>query len=275
MRRVVSFDLDGVLIQNPFKLGVGPHLREHVRAGTRLAGIASEEADRRIHAAVAEAVAVRMGRGDLVAAYDWDAIFSEVSVGFGAPPVPDVAGLVRHYCTVPGVVWLLEHAGDVLDQLSEAGYRLIATTNGFERYQLPVLEALGIADRFDRVLAPDTVGFAKPDPRVFAAVDGIVAHVGDMLFHDVLVARRAGIGAVWVSDHLPPEVGGGAPAGRTADPRFKAWFAHMRDVQPYRSAHPEAEPAELLPHHVVRNVGEVDADLIRLAGEAAGSLAAA
>lgn len=262
MRRVVSFDLDGVLIQNPFKLGVGPHLRAHVRAGAALRGLDQEDADRRIHDAVAAAVAVRMQRGDLVAAYDWDAIFGEVAGGFGADPVPDVAGLVRHYCAVPGTIWLLDRAIETLDRLAGAGFALVAATNGFARYQLPVLETLGIAERFDALLAPDTVGFAKPDPRVFASVDGLVAHVGDMLYHDVLVARRTGVTAVWINDQLPDELAAVPVAARTADPRFGAWFERVRDVQPYRSAHPDAVPDELVPQHVVRTVGEVTEDLM-------------
>lgn len=262
MRPVVSFDLDGVLIQNPFKLGVGPHLRAHVRAGVELRGLEQEEADRRVHGAVAAAVAVRMNRGDLAAAYDWDVIFSEVARGFGADPVPDVAGLVRHYCAVPETIWLLDRAGPTLAVLADAGFGLVATTNGFRRYQLPVLEALGIADRFERVQAPDTTGFAKPDPRILAGVAGLVAHVGDMLYHDVLVARRLGVTAVWVTDALPDELAALPVATRTAGPGFAAWFERVRDAQPYRSAHPEAVPEELLPHLVVRHVGEVTPELL-------------
>lgn len=262
MRPVVSFDLDGVLIQNPFKRGVGPHLRAHVRAGAALRDLDQEEADRRIHDAVSAAVAVRMNRGDLAAAYDWDVIFSEVARGFGADPVPDVAGLVRHYCAVPETIWLLDRAGPTLAALAEAGFGLVATTNGFQRYQLPVLEALGIADRFERVLAPDTTGFAKPDPRILAGVPELVAHVGDMLYHDVLVARRLGVTAVWVTDALPDELAALPVAARTNDPGFADWFGRVRDAQPYRSAHPEARPEDLVPHHAVRHVGEVTPGLL-------------
>jgi len=263
VRPVVSFDLDGVLIQNPFKLGVGPHLRAHVRAGVELRGLDQEEADRRIHDAVSTAVAARMNRGDLVAAYDWDVIFGEVAQGFGADPVPDVAGLVHHYCAVPDTIWLLDRASETLAALHAAGFGLVATTNGFSRYQQPVLEALGIADRFERVLAPDTTGFAKPDPGILAGVAGLVAHVGDMLYHDVLVARRLGVTAVWVTDALPDELAALPVATRTADPGFATWFERVRDAQPFRSAHPEARAEDLVPHHVVRHVGEVTPELVR------------
>lgn len=256
--RVVSFDLDGVLIQNPFKLGVGPHLRAHVRAGAALADVAPDEADRRIQDAVNAEVARRMAAGDLPAAYDWDAIFGLVAARFGAPPLPDVAELVRHYCAQPGTIWLLDGAADALARLADAGFRMVATTNGFHRYQVPVLEALGILPYFDDVRTPDRTGHAKPDVGILAGVEGLVGHVGDMLFHDVLVARRLGVTAVWVAHDLPAEVVALPPAARPADPRFQAHLEAVRATAPYRAAHPEAADADVHPDRVVAHVGELE-----------------
>jgi putative hydrolase of the HAD superfamily len=265
VRPCVSFDLDGVLIQNPFKLGVGPHVRALVRGGPALWDVEPGEADRRIDTAVAAAVAERMRRGELVAAYDWDTIFGEVARGFGVPELPDIAGLVRHYCQEEGMIWLLDGAGAALERLACAGYRLVATTNGYARFQQPVLEALGIARHFESLLTPDSTGFAKPDPRILAGVKGVTAHVGDMLYHDVLLARRAGVTAVWCTHHLPPDLAEVAAPERTADPRFERFLARVRDRQPYGDAHPEASEAELRPHHVVREVGEVTPELVAAA----------
>jgi len=255
---VVSFDLDGVLIQNPFKLGVGPHLRAHVRNGSELRDLDPDEADRRIHEAVNAEVAARMARADLVTAYDWDVIFGLVAGRFGAPPIPDVAELVRHYCTQPGTIWLLDGALDVLERLADAGFALVATTNGFRRYQEPVLDALGILPYFAAVRTPDTTGFAKPDRGILAGVDHLVAHVGDMLYHDVLVARRLGVTAVWVAHGLPPDVVELAPATRAQDPGFTAYFEEVRAKAPYREVHPEAAAEDVRPHRVVASVGEIE-----------------
>ena len=256
--KVVSFDLDGVLIQNPFKVGVGPHLRAHVRTGPALEGLDPAEADRRILDAVNAEVAARMARADLVAAYDWDAIFGLVAARFGAPPVPDVAGLVRHYCAQPGTIWLLDGAREVLTRLGDAGFGLVATTNGFHRYQVPVLDALGILPFFQEVRTPDTTGFAKPDRGILAGVDGLVAHVGDMLYHDVLIARRLGATAVWVAHGLPPEVAALPASARERDPRYVAHFEAVRAKAPYREAHPEAADEDVRPHRVVTSVEEIE-----------------
>jgi HAD superfamily hydrolase (TIGR01549 family) len=255
----VSFDLDGVLIQNPFKHGVGPHLRAHVRSGRELRDLDPDEANQRIQAAVEDEVRARMGRSDLVAAYDWDAIFGLVARRFGAEPLPDVADLVRHYCGVRGTIWLLDGAADVLERLTRAGVRIVAATNGFHRYQEPVLEALGILPYFAEVRTPDTTGFAKPDRGILAGVDGLVAHVGDMLYHDVLVARRLGVQAIWCTDALPEPVRALAPAERARDPLFLTYFEKVREVQPYRQAHPEVAAEDVHPDRVVTGVGEIDA----------------
>lgn len=256
--RTVSFDLDGVLIQNPFKLGVGPHLRAHVRGGAALADLAPDDADRRIQTAVNDEVARRMVAGDLAAAYDWDAIFGLVAKRFGAPPIPDVADLVRHYCAQPGTIWLLDGATTALARLADAGFRLVVATNGFHRYQVPVLDALGILPFFDDVRTPDGTGFAKPDPRMLDGLEGHVGHVGDMLYHDVLIARRLGVPAVWVAHGLPPEVAALPAAERMVDPRFLAHFDAVRAVAPYREAHPEAVDEDVHPNHVVVDVGELE-----------------
>ena len=66
-----------------------------------------------------------------------------------------------------------------------------------------MLERLGVAELFESVLTPDEAGFAKPDPRMFALVPGLVAHVGDLLLHDVLGANLAGVQSIWLDADLP------------------------------------------------------------------------
>lgn len=258
MKPCVSFDLDGVLIQNPFKLGVGPHLRAHVRGGAELRDLARDEADRRIGAAVEDEVAVRMARAELVAAYDWDDIFGIVARRFGAPRPPDVAELVRRYCAEPGMIWLLDGVAETLARLHDAGIRMVATTNGYHRFQVPVLENLGILDYFEAVRTPDTTGHAKPDPGILAGVEGLVAHVGDMLYHDVLIARRLGVTAVWVAHDLPQDVVALGAGHRAHAPSFLAHFEQVRERQPYRRAHPEAAAEDVHPHYVVTGVPELE-----------------
>ena len=67
------------------------------------------------------------------------------------------------------------------------------------------LEVLELAERFDVVVTTDTLGFGKPDPRVYVeacrlmAVDPArVVCVGDSLQWDVLGAEAAGLRGVWL-----------------------------------------------------------------------------
>jgi putative hydrolase of the HAD superfamily len=67
------------------------------------------------------------------------------------------------------------------------------------------LEVLELADRFDVVVTTDTLGFGKPDPRVYLEACRLMdlepAHVvciGDSLEWDVLGAEAAGLRGVWL-----------------------------------------------------------------------------
>lgn len=79
------------------------------------------------------------------------------------------------------------------------------------------LEVLGLEDRFDVVVTADTLGFGKPDPRVYLHACEQLGHdpaetlcVGDSLEWDVLGAQRAGLGAVWLD-----RAGGTHPQARS------------------------------------------------------------
>ena len=56
----------------------------------------------------------------------------------------------------------------VLDRILDAGLHVGALTNAAFGYQTDKLERTGLADRVPLLVAVDTLGFGKPDPRVFA-----------------------------------------------------------------------------------------------------------
>lgn len=253
----LSFDLDGVLIQNPFQKGVTPRIREHIRRSPALSGLAKAEADKQIDQMVRQTWGARMASGDYVNAYNWDEIYTETSRSFGGDDAPDISTLVTSCCQEEGMIALLPHAQSSLEAIKAAGFRLVAATNGYYAYQWPVLEALGIAPLFDAVLTPDVVGYAKPDPRFFASIAGLIAHVGDTLVHDVLGANLAGVNSIWLTSNLPQLLNDLTPQARVKHPSFETFLARALEATLYREYHPEATLKTCLPDAVIGDIAEI------------------
>lgn len=199
-RPLVSFDLDGVLIQNPFRDCVVPRLRKAVRSAPALRALPPEEADRRMADEVRRVWGELQRAGEWVRGYDWDHVYARAAERLGVTdPLPPVGPLVTACCDAREGIHLFPEAGEGLALLADAGVRLVAVTNNFSTLQAPVLDALGVLDRFEAVLGPDVLGTAKPDPAVFAGLGPVAAHVGDTLSTDVAAARAAGVPSVWIA----------------------------------------------------------------------------
>lgn len=260
----VGFDLDGVLMRNPFGKGIDPQVRALMATGPGLAGLSAEEARKRIDGAVLAEFHARTAAGRSRDAYDWDDIYGLVSRSFGGPAIPDIAGLVRHYSAVDGMVALLPDVEDALDALREAGHELVAVTNGYERYQRPVLEALGIDGYFQELFSPDRTGFAKPEAGMFEAAAPLAVFVGDTLHHDIYGANAAGVPAVWVTPKLPEALWNVAPWERPQVPAFRPWLERTFEASPYRRIFPDATVEACTPAAVVRGMSEVVETVARL-----------
>jgi putative hydrolase of the HAD superfamily len=254
--RVISFDLDGVIMRGPFNSALRPRISEHIGRSSALAHLAAEERELHIWQAVREAHDGRLSAGDLVGAWNWQAIYDQVSRGLGGEPMPDLASIVREACLIDDAVALLPGAWLGLHRLKSAGLRLVAITNGYHCFQWPVLERLGVADLFESVITPDVAGFAKPDPRIFGLVAGLVAHVGDLLLHDVLGANLAGLQSIWLDADLPEHLRQLPPTERVREQAFVEYLQQTLEASRYRRFHPEATLATCTPTAVVRDVDE-------------------
>jgi putative hydrolase of the HAD superfamily len=104
--------------------------------------------------------------------------------------------------------WRLHHdALPCLDALVESlpGVRLGLITNGDPVFQGEKVRRVGLGKRFERVIASGSVGFTKPDPRIFkhaCALYGVAAdaavYVGDRLRTDAIGAASAGLRGIWL-----------------------------------------------------------------------------
>ena len=90
-------------------------------------------------------------------------------------------------------------------EAAHPGIRFGLITNGELSHQEPKLERTGLDRRLDQVVASATVGFAKPDRRIFqhaCAAFGVApadaVYVGDRIRTDAIGAAAAGLTAVWI-----------------------------------------------------------------------------
>ncbi len=131
----------------------------------------------------------------------------EVARAFAVePPEGALARYVRAYDPAfRGAQRLFEDVPDLLDVARARGLPVALITNSAAAPTTLKLEALGLLEAFDAIVTTDTLGFGKPDPRMYLEacrrVDTPAAAcvcVGDSLAWDVLGARDAGLRAVWL-----------------------------------------------------------------------------
>ena len=260
----IGFDLDGVIMRGPWLRAVRPRVWSHLGAAPAVAHLAAEEREQRVTDAVLEAHQQRLARGDPVQAWNWDAIYAEVARAFGGQALPELAQIVRECCQLDDTIALLPGARSGLERIRAAGLRSVAISNGYYDHQWPVLEALGVAPLFERVVTPDQAGYAKPDPRIFQSVPGIKAHVGDILLHDVLGANLADLCSVWLQPELPEAFRLYAPEARPRTPGFTDYLAQVLEASRYRRYHPEGSEETCFPDIVALDVDEAAATLLRI-----------
>jgi putative hydrolase of the HAD superfamily len=105
-----------------------------------------------------------------------------------------------------------------LDELAAAGVRIGALTNSDGAATARKLQLTGLADDFTMIVTTDSLGFGKPDPRVFEHACELLGsepaqtvYVGDHVEIDALGAVKAGLVGVWLRRE--------GPDGPRRDPR--------------------------------------------------------
>ncbi|MGX5680842.1 HAD family hydrolase [Schumannella luteola] len=148
----------------------------------------------------------------------------------------DADAWFERYLAEYRLAWRLhDDALPALDELGARGIRTGIITNGDIVFQSSKIEGLGLADRFEHVVASGSVGVAKPDARIFhLACDlfGVppetAAYVGDRLETDAVGAASAGLTGVWLA-RTPPTDEQRRRAG-DAGARVIRLLSELRDV---------------------------------------------
>lgn len=101
----------------------------------------------------------------------------------------------------------------MLQLLKNNDLKLGMITNGFDRFQMNNIEALGIKEYFDAILISENEGLRKPDPKIFERALkklNVMAEqtifVGDHPIHDVAASRAVGMQGWWKEDRVVKKV---------------------------------------------------------------------
>lgn len=95
-----------------------------------------------------------------------------------------------------------EGAEEACRSLTQAGWTVLALTNGSEDMTNHLLERAGIRNNFEAVLSCDSIGTSKPHPDVYdMAKKHATGELWMVAAHawDVAGAARAGLKTVWIS----------------------------------------------------------------------------
>lgn len=247
MKKWITFDLDGTIMQNPFVGHVFPEIQ-------RIIHEKKSDSGECIEAFVLEHQTL-LGQGKFVEAYDWERIVNSYTDSMQLNLPINVEEIVKKYCT-PNSIYLLEEGIiEVLQELKQRGYSLAVITNGYLRYQLPVLEALGLTACFDKIITPDTVGYAKPDTKIFLQLDTVIAHIGDRIDHDIIPANKTGIRTVWINRSLPKHY-------KQIKPEVRVGFEEMENILLAKLAKESHNnlvslPRDAIPTHVIFCITEL------------------
>lgn len=163
---VVIFDLDGTLVDS------APDLTDAMNAVLAREGMAPlPEAE--VRHLVGEGARALLVRG-----------FAEHGRAFPDGHEGDVLveRYLEHYAGhLTARSFVFEGVEACLDRLSRAGAALAVCTNKVERLALPVLEGLGLLDRFEVVFGRDSLERHKPDPAPLTEIARRTARRGVMI----------------------------------------------------------------------------------------------
>ena len=142
--------------------------------------------------------------------YTVEQVLRQTLRNFGYPDVPSVhvKAALREMYALTQVRWKLEDdALPVLNTLKQQGYRLGLISNAADADDARALiERHQLNEWFEQILISAEVGYRKPHPYIFqqaldyfGAVADRVVMVGDKLGADILGAKNAGMGSVWIT----------------------------------------------------------------------------
>jgi putative hydrolase of the HAD superfamily len=195
LKPVVFIDLDNTLLEGAFESIVFPMVFDELSQKSGLAVseirkmVVNENFSRQDNPNI---------RPDL--AMDWDDIIQTVAAKLNVTiPQSLVLNIVKSHLHSP-FIKLLENAFETLTILNTKQHYLVAATKGLAKYQMPLIEALGITSFFVEVLTPDKNNALKKHIEFYGDWVNLTATqiiVGDHLMDDIVYPKSFGFKSIW------------------------------------------------------------------------------
>jgi putative hydrolase of the HAD superfamily len=196
---VIFVDLDATILRGPFESAVFPVVFDELG---RKSGLDKQEIRR---LAIQENLDRQQDANcPAVNAMDWDDIFNTVAQRLGAS-LEAKAVEVAHAHAKPPYIAVLDSADQMLKQLASPRRAIVVATKGLRKYQLPVLDALGLTPLFTDILTPDVNNALKNSGAFYGdwpQAAGLRISIGDHYEDDVVAPRRLGFKVIWKVDKL-------------------------------------------------------------------------
>ncbi len=188
---IIMTDYDRYLIGIPSKLLLKRKITNNER-----------EAHRLFKLRVREIIKEQILSGNYIRAFDWDFVINRALSSFGieerVSPLNLLIKSIEDGRTRP-----YEDAIPAVRELRKSR-KVCVMTGGLSKYQLTIMEKLGIREEFDDVITTDRLGVLKVRPEAFHRAlkecnCDEAFHVGDSLSHDIFGAKSAGIKAILIA----------------------------------------------------------------------------
>ena len=191
---VVLIDLDATILRGPFESAVFPVVLAELAVKS---GLDMKEARRRVFQEYLD----RQEAPGIPAtlAVDWDDILDTVAARLGVRLEAKAVEIANSHAGPPYSA-VLDDAGQVLQSLANPQRAIVVATRGLRKYQLPVLDALGLTPLFTDILTPDVHHALKQDVAFYGhwpRSTRLQISVGDHYEDDVAAPSRFGFKTVW------------------------------------------------------------------------------
>lgn len=191
---VVFIDLDATILRGPFESAVFPVVLAELASQS---GLEVKEARRRVFQEYLD----RQKAPGIPAtlAVDWDDILDTAAARLGVRLEARAVEIANSHAGPPYSA-VLDDAGQVLQSLAAPQRALVVATRGLGKYQLPVLDALGLTPLFTDILTPDVHDALKQDLAFYGRwprSTRLQISVGDQYEDDVAAPSRFGFKTVW------------------------------------------------------------------------------